>query len=248
LNKTLIVGVAVLLVLVICGLFGGGANFIWYCGLPLVVIVGGGSVAATLATTPLSEVKNFKKWLKIAFVPPKYDPRGVIDEIEEYAVVACGKGLLRLEESADKAKNPFMKQALTLIVDATDSDKTRELLEDAQACIAERHQAGAAVFGKLVSLAPCFGLIGTLIGLAKLPPMFAGDWGSVAIAVAVTFYGALLANAVFAPIVSALTATHKNEDFCLTLIVEGVVSITNGGTPKMIRENLEMMLTQSKIV
>ena len=248
-NFTLIGGMVVCFGLVIYGIIGGGNDIIWYYDFSSVMITVLGSIAATIAATPLSDVKNLGKWFSIAFKPPKYDPKAVITELIEYATVARSKGLLALEESANNAKDPFMKQALMLIVDSNDPDKVRDMLENSLDHMAERHNSGSGFFATAVSMGPAFGMIGTLIGLvAMLRTM--GDnpdslGASMAVAIITTFYCSLLANAIFAPIESSLKNTHTNEEFCKTIIIEGVMSIAQGSNPRAIEEKLMFMLPKS---
>ena len=52
-----------------------------------------------------------------------------------------------------------------LIVDAYDQDKIRSILENDIECMSARHEDAAAMYDKASSVAPAFGMIGTLVGL-----------------------------------------------------------------------------------
>jgi chemotaxis protein MotA len=247
LNITLIFGIIASFGLTLYGIMAPGTSeILWYYDQASVIITVGGSIMATLAQTPLSDIKNLGKWLKIAFFPPKFDARKYITEIVEYATIARSKGLLALEESANAAADPFMKQALMLVVDANDPEKVRSMLEDSLDAMEERHQAGVGFFATGVSMAPAFGMIGTLVGLvAMLQTMQENPdelGANMAVAIITTFYGSLLSNCLFAPLESALKNANANEVFCKTLIIEGVLSIASGSNPRTIQEKLEFML------
>ena len=109
----------------------------------------GGTLGVLIAISPLSFLKRVPKLFKIALLPPKYDPQKYITELVEYAKIARSKGLLALEDGANKCEDPFMKQSLMLIVDANDSSKVRQMLEDSLDFMEERHAEGAEFFGKL---------------------------------------------------------------------------------------------------
>ena len=76
-------------------------------------------------------VKNAPKTLGMVLKPKKYVPEKYIESMVEYAKIARTKSLLALEDSANECKDPFMKSSLMLIVDANDSDRVKEMLDDA---------------------------------------------------------------------------------------------------------------------
>ena len=97
----------------------------------------------------------------------KYDPVSYIDELVELAQVARKNGLLALEERANQQEDPFFRQAIMLIVDATDPDKVRSILNNDIECMSARHDDVASMYEKGSSVAPAFGMVGTLVGLIK---------------------------------------------------------------------------------
>ena len=247
-NLSLIIGWVLCIGLVMFGMLTGGPLTYFWDPASMAITVGG-SFGCMVASVPLSRLFNMGKYLKIAFFPPKFDPSLYIKEIVEYATIARSKGLLALEESANNAKDPFMKQALMLIVDANDPDKVREMLESAVDHTAERHANGADFFGKGVSLAPAFGMIGTLIGLIVMlytmseEPEKIGE--NMAIAIITTFYGSLVSNVIYSPLESAMKNAHASEELCMNIVIEGVMAIAAGSNPRLIQEKLEFMLPRS---
>lgn len=233
---------------VVVGILLAG-ELIWFADGPSVFIVFVGTIAAMMACLPVSRLSSIPKYFKIAFIPPKFVPRNYIKELVEYATTARSKGLLALEESANAAKDPFMKQALMLIVDANDPDKVREMLESAIDHTAERHAAGADFFAKGVTLAPAFGMMGTVIGLVAMLQQMGDNpdaiGTSMATAVITTLYGSLVSNILCAPLEAALKNAHLNEELCMSIVVEGVMAIAAGSNPRLIQEKLEFMLPAS---
>lgn len=247
-NITMIIGWVVCFGLIIFGILNGG-NVMMFVDPASLAITVGGTFGVLIAMFPLSTLKNLPKYFKIALFPPKYNPREYIDNIVEYAKIARSKGLLALEDSANKCTDPFMKQSLMLIVDANDPDKVRQMLEDAIDFTAERHATGREFFAKGVSMAPAFGMIGTLIGLVIMLYNMQADpdnlGSSMAVALITTFYGSLFANVIFAPLETALKNANDAEVLCMQIIVEGVMSIAAGSNPRLIQEKLEFMLPKS---
>lgn len=246
-NITILIGWIVSFGMVIFGIFNGG-EFGWFIDISSLAITVGGTFGVLIAVSPLSFLKRIPKLFKLALFPPKYEPHKYIDQIVEYAKVARSKGLLALEDSANKCEDAFMKQGLMLIVDANDPGKVRQMLEDSLDLMSERHAEGSEFFGKGVSLSPAFGMLGTLVGLViMLKNMDNGNLGdAMAVALITTFYGSLFANVIFTPLESALKNSHSAEMLCMEIVVEGVMAIAAGSNPRVIQEKLEFMLSKSE--
>ena len=245
-NITLIIGWVVSFGLILYGIFNGG-QLGWFIDIPSLAITVGGTFGVLIALSPLSLLKTVPKLFKIALFPPKYDAQKYIAQIVEFANTARSKGLLALEDSANKCDDPFMKQSLMLIVDANDSAKVREMLEGSLMFMEERHESARGFFEKGASLAPAFGMLGTLVGLViMLQNLDGGDLGpAMAVALITTFYGSLFANVIFTPFATALKNAHDDEALCMQIVIEGVMAIAAGSNPRMIKEKLDFMLPKS---
>ncbi|MGN0687609.1 MAG: motility protein A [Oscillospiraceae bacterium] len=247
-NISLLVGWAISIGLVLYGIFDGGKidDFI---DIPSLAITVGGTIGCLIAAFPLSYLAGVPKKFVMALMPKKFKPEKYIDEIVEYAKIARGRGLLALEESANNCKDPFMKSALMLIVDANDAEKVRGMLDDAISFMCDRHDNGRAFFEKGVGIFPAFGMLGTLVGLVNmLATMDSNPDGlasGMATALITTFYGSLFANVFFAPLASSLQNVHNEELLCMQIIEEGVLAIAAGSNPRYIQEKLEFMLPKS---
>lgn len=248
-NITIIIGWVLAFGLTVFGIMSGG-EIGWFIDPASVLITVGGTFGGLIASFPLSTLKNLPKLFKIALFPPKYNPQKYIDEIVEYARVARSQGILTLEDSANKAKDPFMKKSLLLLVDANDTEKIREMLEEAISFTEDRHAANKAFFEKGVALGPAFGMLGTLVGLVNMLKKMneSGDLGgAMATALITTFYGSLIANVIFGPLASALENANNDEILCMQIICQGAMAIAAGFNPALIREKLEFMLADKDI-
>lgn len=249
-NITIIIGWVLAFGLTVYGIVSGGdiGNFIDPASVFITV---GGTLGGLIASFPMSTLAALPKLLKICLFPPKYNPQKYIDEIVEYARVARSQGILTLEDSANKAKDPFMKKSLLLLVDANDAEKIREMLEEAIDFTDERHAANIAFFEKGVALAPAFGMLGTLVGLinmlAAMGESSDGLGAAMATALITTFYGSLLANVIFGPLASALQNANQSEILCMQIICQGSMAIAAGSNPALIREKLEFMLADKDL-
>ena len=236
LNITIIIGWVVSFGLVTFGIYNGG-QLDWFIDVPSLAITVGGTIGCLFASFPISYLKNLPKYLKLALFPKKFNPQT--------------KGLISLEDSANKCNDPFLKESLMLIVDANDLDKVRGMLDDAIDFMCERHERGRLFFEKGMSVFPAFGMLGTLVGLVNMLKGMGADSSNLssgmAVALITTFYGSLFSNILFAPIASSLKNSHEQELLCMQIIEEGVLSIAAGSNPRLIQEKLEFMLAQTDV-
>ncbi len=219
-----------------------------------IFITIGCTLFIVVASFPGHMLKNIPKHFKIILNNKMFDPKGYIDQLVELAQIARKNGLLSLEEKANEQTDPFFKQAIMLIVDANDQDKVRGILENDIECMSARHEDAAALYDKASSVAPAFGMVGTLVGLINMlmSMNLSGDGGadslgtSMGTAMITTLYGCLLAHVVFGPVAQLLRGRDSEEVLCKQIIVEGVMAIQAGENPKSLRERLLTYMSQKQ--
>jgi chemotaxis protein MotA len=217
-----------------------------YIDLPSVMITVGGTIASTLISHPLKEVINSFKVMKFVFFNKPINNNEVIGQIVSLANTARKDGLLALEDIAGSLEDTFLKKGILLVVDGTDPDLIRNIMETEMDFLEARHKKNQAVFDSFSTFAPAFGMIGTLIGLINMlkeldDPSKVGP--GMAVALITTFYGALLAYLVFMPMSRKLAHLTKEEILQKELILEGVLSIQSGENPRIIEEKLKAFLS-----
>lgn len=248
---TTIVGVLLAFILMINGItLSKIGNFI---DIPSIVIVIGGTLAIIIASFPLKLLKDIPKHMKIVFKESPHTPAKSIETIVEFAQIARKNGLLALEEKLDGIEEPFFKQSVMMIVDVTDVDKIRDMLESEIDYMAARHEEATNIYSTGETLAPAFGMIGTLIGLVNMLKSLSGGADAMAsigpdmsVALITTLYGSVLGNIVFAPIGKKLRYRSNQEQLYKQIVVEGVIAIQSGDNPKNIREKLVSLLAQKE--
>ena len=217
-----------------------------------ILITIGCTFAVIVASFPAKMLKSMPRHFKIMLNTKKYDPVSYIDELVELAQVARKNGLLALEERANQQEDPFFRQAIMLIVDATDPDKVRSILNNDIECMSARHDDVASMYEKGSSVAPAFGMVGTLVGLINMlkgmnlesgSNSIGGDMGTALIT---TLYGCVLAHMIFNPSASNLRSRDADEVLCKMIIVDGIVSIQAGENPKSLREKLLTFMAQQQ--
>jgi len=239
-DLTTIAGILAGLGLVIGAIIAGeGAGF--FFSWPSVMIVGGGTIGATLINYRFSDIVSVLSVLRKVFTGVAVDHRATIDLLGGLAEKARREGLLSLDRELEKIDDKFMRNAVQFAVDGTDPETLRTIFESELASLEERHKLGQNIFLSMASFAPAFGMIGTLIGLIKMlqsldDPSKLGF--GMATALITTFYGALAAYLFFLPIAGKLANRSKEEMLGKELILEGVISIQNGDNPRIVREKL----------
>ncbi|MBQ7757269.1 MAG: motility protein A [Oscillospiraceae bacterium] len=213
-----------------------------------IAIVLGGTTAALLVSYPLEFFKKIPKHLKILFKHKKEDPKEIISEIVEFAKEARINGLLALEEKVNEVKDPFMKKSLMMVVDSTDPEKVRQLMETEIDNMEDRHSQAQGFYLKGSDYAPAFGMIGTLIGLINLLGNLSDSdslAANMAVALITTLYGSFLANMLFKPIAAKLKTRHEEEILTMLIISTGIQAIQDGDNPNFIEEKLFKLLPKS---
>ncbi len=232
--------------LIMYGIIAGGVGIMPYLDPGSIVIVVGGTFSAFFVAYPLPKALGIGGIFGKVIGNPADDVGVVIKKIIDLANVARREGLLALEEAVSEVNDPFMKKGVTLIVDGTDPELVKTILETELDYQSARHGEGKGMFDTLGSLAPAFGMIGTLIGLVAMlknldDPSSIGP--SMAVALLTTFYGSLLANLFFIPMAKKLSVKSADETIIKEIMIEGLLSIQAGENPRIIEEKLKVFLS-----
>ncbi len=240
-----VIGIVAAFALVIWGILLGGSLSQFADG-PSVAIVIGGTFAALLVAFPLQKVLGVAKVLRKAFFASPQEPGEVIAKMVRYAERARREGMLALEEESEEEPDLFLRKGLRLAVDGTDPQLLEKILETDIGQIESRHKDGKGILEAGGTFAPAFGMAGTLIGLINMlasleDPSTIG--AGMATALITTFYGALLANAFFLPLASKLESRSSEEILVKEMIIDGIMAIQSGDSPRIVEEKLKSFLS-----
>lgn len=210
-----------------------------------VMIVFGGTVAATLVNYPLRQITGLIGILRVAFMERRQTPGETIQLLVGLAQKARREGLLAMEEDAEAIEDAFMRKELQLVVDAQEPELVRNVLEIELAYLEERHKNGQGILESMADYSPAFGMIGTLIGLITMlgsltdPETIAGG---IAVALITTLYGVILANLLWKPLAGKLRVKTEAETLLREMMIEGILSIQAGENPQVVEEKLTSFL------
>ncbi|RDU22427.1 motility protein A [Anaerosacchariphilus polymeriproducens] len=220
-----------------------------FIDIPSVIITIGGSLTSTLSSSTLPNFLNGLKSIKLAFQGVKGDANETISNVIELSTIARKEGLLALEEAATNLEDEFLKKGIMLVVDGTDPELVRGIMETELVCVSERHGKVLDFWNKLSEMGPAWGMIGTLIGLINMlkgldDPSTIGP--SMSVALLTTLYGSLIANWLCGPVSAKLKANSATEIMLKEVTVEGLLSIQAGENPRVIEEKLKSFLAPSQ--
>lgn len=209
------------------------------------LITFGGSFGAILAMNPMKDFVEGLKSFTLVFKVPKANETETIKSIIELSNLARREGLLALEESTNNLDDEFMKKGVMLIVDGTDPELVRSILEAELINVDARHQENIGFWKNLGAMGPAWGMIGTLIGLINMlkdlsDPDSIGP--NMAVALITTLYGSVLANWICTPVANKLTKQNDMEIKLKEVMIEGILSIQAGENPRVIEEKLKSFL------
>ncbi|MDJ0927803.1 MAG: MotA/TolQ/ExbB proton channel family protein [Gammaproteobacteria bacterium] len=242
---TLIGIIAGTLVIFLAILVGGDVSI--FVNIPSLLVVIGGTVAATLAKFSIGDcLYAFKSGLKQAFMDESAVPRELVERIKDLANKARKDGLLALEE--EDVGNVFFQKGIQLCVDGQQPEFVQKVLENEMDESIQRMELGERIFRSIGDAAPAFGMIGTLVGLVQMlanmsDPSSIGP--AMAVALLTTLYGALFANLLAIPIADKLQIRYQYDRQTKRLIIEGVIGIAQGESPHVIDEILGTYLQDS---
>ena len=220
-------------------------DLIMFFNMPAIMIAVGGSFAALLINFQVNQVKLVFKVTQQAFFEKKKDTRETITFFYDLAQKARREGLLALEDDIHELEDPFLKKGLQMMVDGMEPELIKDILRTEIGALTERHRLGQELFRSWGSLAPAFGMIGTLIGLIQMlaaldDPESIGP--GMAVALLTTFYGALLANLVLIPVAGKLSIRSDEEVMMKEAMIEGIIGIQGGMNPRVLQDKLKAFM------
>ncbi len=219
--------------------------------LPALMIVLGGTFATALIGSPLKQIMELPRVIKIAIFPQNHEYKKTIETLVEFATIARRDGVLALERELEKFKEfSFLYNGMLHLIDGLDVESASKLMDEEKEYILERHNNNINIFKKMGGYSPTMGIIGTVMGLVNTLASAGGDpvelVHHIATAFIATLWGIFMANIVYLPLADKLESRSGEESLLLELVSSGIIAIQNGTSPTLIRRNLELMLPPSQ--
>ena len=245
-NLATIIGVIGGIAMLLFSIFSGGSTVMTFIDIPSIVLVVVCPFMLLFTYSSLKEILGIFGIINLTFKVPSFNEQGIITKLMAMSEKARREGLLALEEELEDLDDEFMKKGMRLVVDGTDAEIIRALMENELDQMQDRHAGKIAIMNMWGSLAPAVGMMGTVIGLIGMLRNLedkAALGPNMALALITTFYGALVANFFMIPMSGKLKTYDALETKVKEMQIEGVLSIQAGDNPRILATKLLSYLT-----
>ena len=234
------------LVLAVCSIIigavlkGAGVKALLSSAAFMIVIVG--TIAAICVQTPMPVMKHALRILPWVFRPPSFERAALLKKIVDWSNTARKQGLLGLEPIIEKEPDEFVRKGLQLVVDGSEPDVIRNILEVDLNVREQADTRAAKVFEGMGVYSPTLGIIGAVLGLMAVMQNLADPsklGQGIAAAFVATIYGIGLANLFFLPAASKLKGAIQGQSEAREMVIEGMISIAQGENPRAIESKLQ---------
>lgn len=244
-NMSSILGMAMAVTVFITALFTSTSSREIFLDPHGILIVLGGTMAASLICFPLKTYMTLGK-VFINRVLGKYEHT---HETVIHEIVDLAKGYRDndnyLAEKVDQIKTHFLKEAVQMMVaGGMTGDKLDKILRKRALIHSKKHDDEAGIFKIIGKFPPAFGLMGTTLGMiALLQSLGTADafkklGPAMAIGLVATLYGIALTNLFLIPIGENLTKLNKEDELLRQMVIDGVKLLREKEHPLIVEENL----------
>jgi chemotaxis protein MotA len=242
--------IAGLTTVVVVLIMDGGSPAELFAAPSAILLIIGGSLSATIITTPLKTALKFPKFIMQAFTTHNFDIKSTIELLTKLADKARREGLLALEDDSKKVKDKFLQKGLMMVVDGVEPEQVKEILDTTIEQMRSRHKQGIGFFTAAGGFAPTFGIIGPVMGLINVlkqldNPSALGE--AIAAAFLATLWGLLMSNLIYLPIAGKLKSKSEEEARSRYMQLEGILSIQAGENPRIVKDKLSAYLAPADL-
>lgn len=223
------------------GVLTSGGSIGGIIDIPSIFVTVGGSFFSLFLCDSLKNVLGMFKVMGRCFKTFDYGEKNLIQNMVALSEKARREGILALEEGLDDLDDVFLKSGLRMVVDGTDGNVIRSILENEMNQMEARHMVGINLVTQWAGFGPGFGMLGTVIGLIGMLNNLEdkSSLGSnMAVALVTTLYGSMLANWLFGPMAQKLISQNSAELRSREMVLEGVLSIQAGDNPRILAMKL----------
>ena len=247
-NIATIIGVAGSIGMLLFSIYSGGSTIFTFIDIPSIILVVLCPFFMLFTFSGLKDVLGVFGIINLTYKLPNFNQQGIITKLMAMSEKARREGLLALEEELEDLDDEFIKKGMRLVVDGTDADIIRSLMENELNQMQDRHSGKCAILSMWGSLAPAVGMMGTVIGLIGMLRNLEDKSAlgpNMALALITTFYGSLVANFLMIPMVGKLKTYDAIETKVKEMQIEGVLSIQAGDNPRILATKLLSYLEPS---
>lgn len=231
--------------LFIAGNHGSGVSLGQFVDPPAAILVLGGGLCVVLTSVPLPTFLRLPRILWRLVVNRGVDQAGLIETLIRLAEIARREGLLALEGKLEEVEHPTLLMGVRMAVDGTRPELIEQVVRKEITQDQARIHAEKRMFDLMGKCGPAFGMIATLLGLILMlgnldDPNSIGP--TMAMALVGTLYGAAMANMICMPCAEKLAYLGRQEIVCKEIILDGVLAIQAGDSPRLVEQKLQPYL------
>jgi chemotaxis protein MotA len=219
---------------------GAGLHSLMSSAAFMIVVVG--TVASICVQTPMAVMKQALRIAPWIFRPPSIARAELIKQMVDWSNTARKQGLLGLEPLIAEQTDEFLRKGLQLVVDGSEPDAIRNILEVDLHVREQTDNRAAKVFEGMGVYSPTLGIIGAVLGLMAVMQNLADPsklGHGIAAAFVATIYGIGFANLLLLPMASKLKQVIQGQSEAREMIIEGLTSIAHGDNPRSIEAKLQ---------
>jgi chemotaxis protein MotA len=244
----MLAGIAVAVAALVLGIAATGVHLSYFFQPAGALIVVGGTIGVTLITTPRKALLYSIRGMFELLWAPAANRDLLLEEVMSCLKTARTSGLLGLEPLIDKISDPFLKEALPLVVDMKQRAELQATLETKIRLAERQGEADAKTLEVAGGFAPTIGIMGTVVGLINVLGQFSSI-SSVAAGLGTAFvstiYGLALANLILLPASHRIRAKAAETFEAQELVAEGMLCVFDRMHPMLVRESLNSFLREA---
>lgn len=248
-NISVLLGLLIGVAVAIGGIFTSTDNWRIFLDIHALIVVVGGTIAATLISFPLPQLYKVSKifWSKI--IGKRNAPH--IQVISEIVRLAAGHREAPdfLRDNLDTIKTPFLREAIELEIEGGISfHKIDAILKKRAEVHFVRYEDEAHIFKTIARFPPAFGLLGAVLGMIALmsglgsPDSFKTIGPAMALAMVATMYGIAIANFIFVPLGENLSKLSKEDHLMRNIVIDAIKLLREKEHPIVVEEYLKSYL------
>lgn len=231
---------------IIASMYASGGVVTTYIDAASVLMTIGGSFFGLMMNYSIKEMFALPKIFGLAFKVPDFGEMKIAEALLSLSERARREGILSLEEEIESVDSAFMRRGLRMVVDSTDPEVIKNILETELNQMNERHGRWLKMIDQWAKLAPGMGMLGTVQGLIAMMKNLEDKsriGPNMAVALITTYYGAMMANFLFTPLMGKIANQDSAETKVREMIIEGVLSIQQGDNPHILQMKLSSYLS-----
>ncbi|HRW22957.1 MAG TPA: motility protein A [Spirochaetia bacterium] len=241
-----IIGLAAGMFCIVASMYASGGVVTTYLDAASALMTIGGSFFALMLNYSIKEMLGMFNILGRAFKVPDFGEMKIAESLLSLSERARREGILSLEEEIESVDSAFMKRGLRMVVDSTDPEVIKSILETELSQMNERHGRWLKMIDQWAKLAPGMGMLGTVQGLIAMMKNLEDKsriGPNMAVALITTYYGAMMANFLLTPMMGKLANHDAAETKVREMVIEGVLSIQQGDNPHILQMKLSSYLS-----